>query len=146
MRLLISIAFLMSAAAAVAQEPAAEKSKAVFEKVCSGCHQAEAALATRRSKEQWQETFDKMVGRGLQASDEDLTVAFNYLVARYGRVNVNRAAAADIAEILAVTAKDADAIVKYRKESGRFEDFESLAKVPGIDLKQLEKSREAISF
>jgi DNA uptake protein ComE-like DNA-binding protein len=36
--------------------------------------------------------------------------------------------------------------VKYRKEHGRFEDFEALGKVPGVDSKKLEKSREAIGF
>ena len=134
------------AAAAGAQEAQGEKSKTVFLKICGGCHQPEAALSTRRSKEQWEETFVKMIGKGLKASDDDLTIALDYVIARYGRVNVNRATAGDIAEMLGLTTQEAEAIVKYRKESGKFEDFDSLAKVPGVDLQKLEKNREAISF
>ena len=37
-------------------------------------------------------------------------------------------------------------IVKYRKEHGNFEDYDSFAKVPGLDLEKLEKLRDAISF
>jgi competence ComEA-like helix-hairpin-helix protein len=59
---------------------------------------------------------------------------------------VNTAAAGDIAEVLGLTAKEAEAIVKYRKDAARFEEFDDLGKVPGVDLKKLEKRREAISF
>ena len=37
-------------------------------------------------------------------------------------------------------------IVKYRREHGPFEDFDALAKVPGLNLEKLEKKRDAISF
>ena len=52
----------------------------------------------------------------------------------------------EIAEVLGLTAKEAEAIVKYRKDTARFEEFDDLGKVSGVDLKKLEKSREAISF
>jgi len=43
-------------------------------------------------------------------------------------------------------AKDAEAIVKYRQEKGKFESFDALSKVAGVDLAKLEKNREAVSL
>ena len=48
--------------------------------------------------------------------------------------------------MLGIAQKDADAIAEYRKANGEFKDFDSLAKVPGIDLEKLNKGRDAISF
>jgi competence ComEA-like helix-hairpin-helix protein len=135
------ISFALLATAAGAQEP-----KQVFEKVCGSCHKPETALSARRSREQWQETVDAMAAKGLKGTDEELTVVLDYLVGQYGRVNVNRATAGEISEILGLSAKEAEAIVKYRKDNGRFEDFDMLGKVAGVDLTKLEKNREAISF
>jgi len=64
----------------------------------------------------------------------------------YGKVNVNTAPAGEIAQILGLSQKEADAIVKFRKDHGKFEDFDALGKVPGVDPKKLEKSREAIAY
>ncbi len=129
-----------------AQETPAARSKEVFLKLCGACHKPEMAVAVRRTTEQWQESIEKMLSKGLKASDEDLNAVLDYLVQQYGRVNVNRASAAEIAEVLGIPAKEAAAIVKFRRDNGRFEDFDALSKVPNLDLKKLEKSREAISF
>ena len=137
---------LMGAVAAWPQEPSVDKQKEVFTKVCGGCHAPEIAFSTRRSKEQWQELVDLMISKGLKASDDDLNTALSYLIRQHGRVNVNRARAEEIAEVLGISAKDAEAIVKQRKDAGRFEDFDAVAKTPGIDLQKLEKSREALAF
>ena len=142
----ITIVVLAGAAVLWPQEPSPEKSKEVFSKVCGTCHAPEMALSTRRSKEQWQELVDLMISKGLKASDDDLTAATNYLIRQRGRVNVNRAGAGEIAEVLSLSDKEAEAIVKQRKDSGKFEDFDALAKVPGVDLQKLEKSREGIAF
>src|SRR5712692_3218595 len=129
------------AAAGSAQEP-----PALFQRVCGTCHKPERAVSTRRTRQEWEETIDLMVEKGMKSSDEELTKVLDYLVGQYGRVNVNTAAAGDIAEVLGLTAKEAEAIVKYRKDAARFEEFDDLGKVPGVDLKKLEKRREAISF
>lgn len=137
---------LAAAVAGSAQEASAGKAKEVFQKVCSSCHKPETGVATRRTREQWQETIEKMLAKGLKASDDDLNTIFDYLVAEYGKVNVNRATASELAEVLGLPAKEAERIVRYRRDKGKFEDFEALGKVPDIDVKRLEKSREAISF
>jgi len=118
----------------------------LFLRVCGTCHKADRAVSTRRTRQQWEENIELMISKGMKASDEDLTKVLDYLVGQYGRVNVNRAQPGEIVEVLGVTAKEAEAIVKYRKETARFEEFDDLGKVPGVDLKKLEKRRESISF
>jgi competence ComEA-like helix-hairpin-helix protein len=66
-------------------------------------------------------------------------------VKHYGRVNVNRATADELVEVLG-SPPNGRCVVKYRKEHGNFEDYDAFAKVPGLDLEKLEKLRDAISF
>jgi competence ComEA-like helix-hairpin-helix protein len=129
-----------------AQQPAQDKSAEAFTKVCSTCHDASRILATRRTRTQWEEVIDKMVERGAQGTDEEFAAVEDYLLRNFGRVNVNRAIAADIAMITGITEKDAYAIVSYRKSHGDFADFEALCKVPGIDVEKLKLAQEAVSF
>ena len=70
-------AYLVAAALAGAQEPAS-----VFQNVCGKCHPPEA-VATPRSRAQWQETIDKMVDLGAKVSPEERTTLLDYLSARY---------------------------------------------------------------
>ena len=87
-----------------------------------------------------------MMERGAQVSDEDFEVVMDYLLRHYGRINVNKAEAEDLAIVVGVSKKDAEAIVRYRQAQGDFPDFDALAKVPEIDLEKLSKGRDAITF
>lgn len=142
------LAPLVIAVAVGAQDtPASRPPKAIFEKTCSACHTAESVVSARRTRDQWQETIDSMVTeQGAKITDEEYTPILEYLVATYGRVNVNTAPADEIAQITGLSQTEAEAVVKYRKDKGKFADFEALVKVPGIDSKKLEKSRQAIAF
>jgi competence protein ComEA len=145
------IALALLAAAAVAQEPPAAKSsahsKATFERVCSGCHKLDSATSSRRTREQWQDTIEAMISKqGAKIGDEEFGSILDYLVAAYGKVNVNKAPADEIVEVVGLSLKEAEAIVKYRQDNGGFENFDALGKVPGIDRNKLEKGREAIAF
>ncbi|HLK70222.1 MAG TPA: helix-hairpin-helix domain-containing protein [Bryobacteraceae bacterium] len=146
--LLAIVALLLIAAASGAQESAAPKpSKAMFEKTCSACHTAESVAAARRTRDQWQEVIDEMVTQqGAKVSDEEVGPILEYLVSAYGKVNVNTAPADEIAQIVGLSQTEADAVVKFRKDHGKFEDFDALSKVPGIDAKKLESHRDAIAY
>ncbi|MBO0862633.1 MAG: helix-hairpin-helix domain-containing protein [Chloracidobacterium sp.] len=120
--------------------------KETLQKVCGSCHGLDRVTASRRSRAQWEETIDKMVSLGAQGTDEEFTSILNYLVRQYGRVNVNTATTDEIAEAVGLSAKEAEAIVKYRQEKGKFDNFEALSKAPGVALEKLEKNRDAISF
>jgi competence protein ComEA len=117
-----------------------------FTRVCGNCHSPERILAMRRSRDQWQEVVENMVSRGARGTDDDLDAVMKYLVARYGRVNVNRAGAPEIGEVLAIGTADAQKIVDYRRDHGKFEDMDALLRVPGIDADKLRGQREAVSF
>jgi competence protein ComEA len=134
-------------ATATAQEPAAPFPQSeAFAKVCSSCHDAERILSNRRTRTQWQEVIEKMVERGAEGTDSDFTAVEEYLVHHFGRVNINKALPRDIAAVLDVSAKDAEAIVAFRKTNGDFADFDALCKVPGIDVEKLKAGRDGISF
>lgn len=126
--------------------PADDKHLATYMRVCSLCHDGQRILSNRRTRDQWGEVIDKMVERGAQGSDDDFAAVLEYLVTQYGRINVNRGAVKDLATVLKISDKDAEAIAAYRKDNGPIADFETLAKVPGIDAEKLTQSRDAISY
>ena len=125
-----------------AKDPAAE----TFTAVCSKCHTPERILATRRTRTQWEEVLEKMTKIGAQITDDNYDTLMDFLLRRYGKININRGDSKEIALVVNVSVTDADAIVKYRSDHGDFADFDALAKVPGVDVKKLEENRAAISF
>ena len=141
-----ALAAVSIAALGAQQDAAKDPGLETFTAVCSKCHTPERILATRRTRTQWEEVLDKMTKIGAQITDENYDTLMDYLLRRYGKININRGDAKEIALVANVSAADADAIVKYRSDHGNFADFDAVAKVPGIDVKKLEENREAISF
>jgi competence ComEA-like helix-hairpin-helix protein len=130
-----------------ARSPEDIRAEEAFTRNCVKCHPVDRIAGSRRTRTQWEEVMTTMTtARGAVISDEDWDVIQTYLVKHYGRVNVNRATADDLAEVLGVTPETANAIVAYRKQNGEFVDYDAFAKVPGLDLEKLEKLRDAISF
>jgi len=154
--MIAGLGFVLTSVVVALQPPPAQDAQApprdspsakeVFRKVCGACHEPEQATERRRSRDQWDEVIDKMITLGAKGTSEEFNTVLTYLVRQYGRVNVNTATASEIAEVLGLSAKEAEVIVKYRQDKGRFESFEALSKVPGVDVEKLEKSRDAISF
>jgi competence protein ComEA len=87
-----------------------------------------------------------MMERGAQVSDGDFEDVMDYLLRHYGRINVNKAAAEDLALVTGLSKKDAEAVVSYRDGHGDFPDFDALAKVPEVDVEKLNKARDAMTF
>jgi len=143
--LVVGVVAIAAAVGAEAQDQD-DAPAAAFRRVCSNCHDAERILSTRRTRTQWEEVIEKMIDRGAEGTSDDFTTAEEYLLRVSGRVNVNRAASKDMVLVLGITQKDADAIAEYRKANGEIKDFDTLAKVPGIDVEKLNKARDAISF
>ena len=146
---------LLSAVAASGQDPQKAETKSpedikgeeAFTRNCVKCHPVDRVAGSRRTRTQWEEVMTTMqTARGAVIADEDWEIIQTYLVKHYGRVNVNRATIDDLVEVLGITPEKAEAIVKYRKEHGNFEDYDGFAKVPGLDLEKMEKLRDAISF
>ena len=131
---------------AAPQQPADAGSAELYMRLCNTCHDAQRILANRRTRTQWAEVIEKMVERGAQGTPDELAAVEEYLLRVSGRVNVNRAVTTDIAVVLGISEKEGDAIVAHRKATGDYPDFESLCKVPGIDVEKLKLARDAISF
>ena len=143
----LAVGFHQDPQKAEARSPEDIKGEDTFTRNCVKCHPVDRIAGSRRTRTQWEEVMTTMTtARGAVISDEDWDVIQTYLVKHYGRVNVNRATADDLVEVLAVTPQTANAIVAYRKQNGEFVDYDAFAKVPGLDLEKLEKLRDAISF
>lgn len=136
---------LVATIASGAQQPE-DRDAAVYLRLCNTCHDSARVLANRRTRTQWEEVIQKMIERGAQGTEDEFYVVQEYLLRVSGRVNVNRAAAQDIAVVLGITDKDAAAIVAHRTANGDFADFDALCQIPGIDVEKLKLAREAVSF
>ena len=132
--------------AAVPQPESRPEPPAAFTKVCVRCHASDKVVEGRRYRTQWDQVLEQMVARGATGTEEEFDLIFDYLVAQYGRVAINTAPAAEIAEVLHLDAAAAEAIVEHRKTAGPFADFEALKAVPGVPAAALEKLRDAIVF
>lgn len=120
--------------------------KKVVAEVCGACHDVDTAVGERRTKAGWQATVGAMVDRGARASDDEIKTVIEYLARYFGIVNVNRAAAKELEEILEVSPESAQAIVQYRAGNGDFTDLDGLKKVPGLDAKSIDERKGRIAF
>ncbi len=127
---------------AAADDPAAE----LFSQMCSPCHDGGRITATRRTKSEWEDVVSKMIEKGATGSEEDFKRVFTFLRRHYGKVYINAATPEDITLTLGLSAKDADAIVAYRKANGAFQDLEAVKKVPDVDIKTLDAHKDAVAF
>jgi competence protein ComEA len=122
--------------------------KAVVERICSGCHGVGVFTDNRNTKERWGAVVDDMASRGAEGTDAELNQIVEYLSKNFGpvKVNVNKAAAAELAKTLAISQQNAGAIVEYRDKNGAFKNLEALKSVPGIDAKKIEEKKDWIEF
>jgi competence protein ComEA len=132
----------------VQSQPAEQSANApeAFTRVCGRCHAQDRIVEGRRSRSQWEEVLERMVAKGATGSDDDFGIVIEYLVSEFGRVTINSAPADELAQVLHLDTKEADAIVAYRKSHGPFADFDALIAMPGAPVEALRKRRDAIVF
>ena len=53
--------------------------------VCTQCHELTRITSKKRTKEEWNDTVDKMAARGAKASDEDFETIVTYLTKYFGK-------------------------------------------------------------
>ena len=148
MRLFFASLFVLSLIpAAKAQELPAGKGKDVVENVCSACHGVDLFSSMRLRKGDWQDVVNSMKTRGADGTDADFKTIVDYLAKFLGdSVNVNKAAAKELAAELDITTQEAEAIVQHRKDKGDFKIFADLEKVAGLDIKKIEPLKARIAF
>lgn len=137
----ITLAF--GACRAFAQNDAAEK--AAFQKVCGACH-ASTIVSDLKTEEEWLETIETMTSLGAKGTEQEFALLSRYLAHNMTKVNVNTAAAAQIAPVLGVTEALAEAVVNYRTQHGAFSTLEDLRKVPGLPAARIEERKARIAF
>jgi competence ComEA-like helix-hairpin-helix protein len=107
-------------------------------------------VAQHATKDGWASIVDYMVSRGASGTPEEIATIVDYLAKNFPaaatKTNVNKATAMDLQTQLELTAKDSEAIVKYRTDHGDFKDWDGLAKVPGIDTAKLTAKKDSIVF
>ena len=113
-----------------------------FTKLCVRCHPSEKIVEGRRYPSQWDAVIEQMVARGATGTDEEFDKVYDYLVTEFGRVEINKAPADEIAQVLHLEPDLADVIVKQRPIA----DFDTLAALPGMPVDDLKKRRDAIVF
>jgi competence protein ComEA len=143
----LSVVFLLGPGAFAQSDLPDGPGKAAFQKICTGCHALESVVRSRNSRERWGEVVDDMVSRGAQGTDDEIEKVIDYLATNFGkRINVNKAASAELAKGLGIPGKDADAIVSYRAEHGAFKELGDLKKVPGLDAKRVDDWKDRVEF
>ena len=138
--------FLALASSVKAQLPDG-KGKDVVERVCNGCHGSSQIIVHRMSKKDWSDKVDVMLGYGASATDDEIAEIINYLATHLGKlVNVNKASSEEIQDGLSLSAKDGDAITKYREQNGTFKQLGDLTNVPGVDTAKIQEQKDNIVF
>jgi competence ComEA-like helix-hairpin-helix protein len=150
-RAALLIPFLaISFSVAQAQDLPPGKGKELVENTCGSCHGLDVIVAQHATKDGWASIVDYMVSRGATGTPAEIQTIVDYLAKSFpaaaAKTNVNKASSMDLQTQLELTAKDADAIVKYRTDHGDFKDFDGLTKVPGVDTAKLTAKKDSIAF
>ena len=126
--------------------------KATTEKVCGTCHGAELVIGRQETRDNWSAIVADMIQRGATGSEEEFYDVVDYLSANFSptspvtKINVNKATAKDLEATLRLNSTEAAAITKQRSEKGDFKSIEDLEKIPGVDPKKIDASKNRLSF
>jgi mono/diheme cytochrome c family protein len=74
----------LPAASVQAQDLPDGAGKELVMKVCAACHELTRITSKKWTKEQWNDTVDKMAARGAKASDEEFESIVSYLTKYFG--------------------------------------------------------------
>jgi competence ComEA-like helix-hairpin-helix protein len=139
---------LLWTAFAVASDLPDGKGKDAVENACSDCHSLERIKAERRNEEGWNSLIHEMLEKGAPINANDMPVIVSYLAKNFGpdkKVNINKAAANEIAGVLKLESAEVAAVIQYRTEHGKFKDLSELEKVSGAAGK-IEARKALIEF
>lgn len=145
--------------------------KELLRSLCTSCHGLDAILVQRRDIEAWQQTVKGMLAdqdpRYFEYLVDEPKVLIRYLADYLGPlspsaealqrdsqlrekylkgemrslININTASAEELGKVPGIGPAAADAIVRYRKDHGRFSSVDDLRKVKEVDPSQLDKVR-----
>src|SRR5258708_4175398 len=85
-------------------------------KLCQDCHDLGTVTMDNRTKEGWTKIIEKMGDRGLEGTNAQFTTVIDYLTKNFGRININKALADEIAKGVGFSPEESEAIVKFREK------------------------------
>ena len=134
-------------ATAAAQTLPEGPGKELVEVICTACHDANRIVAKQGTKADWQAKVLEMLQECPDVAQDERDRIVEYLAKSFPRhVNVNTAEAKEIEVVLEFSAKEAEAIVRYRQEKGKFQNADDLKKVPGIDRAKVEAVKSRVNY
>ena len=142
---LVALAPVAGAQAGKVVFPEADGKSAVIE-LCGGCHDVAATVEKRKTQKDWKTSVADLRAKGATPTDDEAKLIAAYMTRYFGLVNVNKAAADEIKEVLGLTANEAQAIVGYRNAHGAFATLDDLKKVGGVDPERIEREKASIVF
>jgi hypothetical protein len=82
--ILLLVLSLILAACGGAKEPAADlDGKALTEERCTVCHNLQTVSGAKKSRDAWQSTVERMIGKGAQLDDAEKAAVVDYLTEAY---------------------------------------------------------------
>jgi competence protein ComEA len=124
--------------------PGPEKDR--MTKLCVGCHEIDLVVARRHTREEWDGVVEDMIARGTKGTAEELSFVAEYLSKYLGKISVNIATAKEVQHGLKISEKDANLIVSWREQHGKFKNSEEVRRVPGLDAAKIGDKRGWMSF
>jgi cytochrome c5 len=84
MKLATILGMFLAAASVQAKDLPDGAGKDLVMKVCTVCHELTRITSKKKTKDEWNDTVDKMAARGAKASDEEFDTIVNYLAKHFG--------------------------------------------------------------
>jgi competence protein ComEA len=146
------VLLVLLASTAIAPDGAAQDElprgpgRETVEVICGSCHDVGTTTGARRTSNDWKRIVDAMINRGALGTDDEFKTVIQYLSKYFGLVNVNKATAKELEEVLEISTSAAEAIVRHRTENGPFETLEVVKSVPGVDAGLIEERKARIAF
>jgi len=84
MKLATILGMFLAAASVQAQDLPDGPGKDLVRNVCTVCHELTRITSKKKTKDEWNDTVDKMAARGAKASDEEFDTIVNYLAKHFG--------------------------------------------------------------
>lgn len=147
-----SLILLLAAPVAHAADLPVGPGRDLLLRACIGCHKVEDFAGYRHTKDEYRAIVYRMGDRGAQASTRELDQIAEYLAKNFakveetGKISVNQATAKELEIGLALTAKEAQAIVSYRERHGEFRAVGDLYVIYGVDGRKIQAAQDKITF
>lgn len=120
--------------------------KAVVITLCGSCHTVDLIPDSRMTVANWNRTVESMKEFGATASDGEWQTVKDYIVVHFALLEVNKALAKEISQVLRVDEKVAEDIVAYREKQGPFKTVDDLKAAPGVDAATLDALAPRLMF